>query len=455
MGISRRKIVTAGTLGSLAIFRQTAIAKTTIKSRFNIEDYGATGDGITINTAAIQRAIDACFQNGGGEVVIPAGIFLSGSIFLRKNVHLKIERNGVLRGSSDLGDYPLTLRRFVEVYPEALRWALVNARNCDGLRISGPGTLEGAGEIFWKTVFERPVESIGGKEVRYHLPQTVFVQDSQDVVISGMKFMNSGFWNTHLYRCRQVIVEHCRFEVPHRIRAPSSDGVDIDSCQDVTVRHCYFSVDDDCIVLKGTQGLRAKEFTEAPPVERVHIHDCEFAAGLGGVVFGTNATTVRDIRVENCLCSGDQPMIRFKLRPDTPGQVFENVHVTNIRLYERETEKFHGGEIFYDAPPPIGPDQGTGPLDGLIVDVEPVHGVKIPPRLPADIIRNLVIENVTGTTEGFGNFRVNPFTKVSNVRLANIDVTLTKEELSPIFAEGVENLTIKNVKVNNKPVEVK
>jgi len=94
-------------------------------------------------------------------------------------------------------------------------------------------------------------------------------------------------------------------------------------------------------------------------------------------------------------------------------------------------------------------------LDGLIVDVEPVHGVKIPPRLPADIIRNLVIENVTGTTEGFGNFRVNPFTKVSNVRLANIDVTLTKEELSPIFAEGVENLTIKNVKVNNKPVEVK
>jgi alpha-L-rhamnosidase len=251
-----------------------------------------------------------------------------------------------------------------------------------------------------------------------------------------------------------VLVEDCRFEVPHKVRAPSSDGTDLDSCQDVTIRRCFYSVDDDCIVFKGTQGARALEFTEAPPVERVHIHDCVFDAGLGAIVFGTNATVVRDIRVENCDCSGDQPAVRLKLRPDTPGQHYERIHVRGLRLHERPPGIWHGGEIFYGAPPPLGPDQGGGPVDGVIVVVSPDHGPDMPPRLPGDIVRDLTIEKVTGTTRGFGDISAHPAIAVSNVTLRDIDVRLTDPELAPLIAKGVRNLKLENVRVNGAPPEV-
>ena len=204
-----------------------------------------------------------------------------------------------------------------------------------------------------------------------------------------------------------------------------------------------------------SRGFRSpRAFVEAPPVERVHVHDCTFEAGLGAIVFGTNATTVRDIRVENCDCSGDQPLVRFKLRPDTPGQLYERIRVKGVRLRKRPQGIWHGGEIFYGAPSPLGPDQGDGPVEGLIVTVEPDHGIDVPPSPPAHVIRDLAIDDVTGTTRGFGDLRTTKHIKVSNVTLRRIDVTVTDRDRAALLAKGVRSIRVSDVRVNGQPLSV-
>jgi polygalacturonase len=422
---------------------------------FDVTRYGAVADGRTINTAAIQKTIDTCAAAGGGMVVVPRGIFLSGSIFLKKGVGLELRKGAVLKGSPNLADYPLVMRRFVEAYPEPLRMALVNATGNHGLRILGPGTLDGNGEPFWRMFFDAPKESVEGHPVQYHFPQLCFLQDCEDLLVSGVTFKDSAFWNLHIYRCHRTVVEDCRYEVPHHIRAPSSDGIDVDSCHDVTIRRCHFSVDDDCIALKGTEGAGAAAYAEAPPTERIHIHDCVFTEGLGCVTFGSNGTIMRDIKVERITNVGDMPTIRFKIRPDTPGQVYERLHVKGIRLQEASTPytHWHNGEVFYGLghPEKFGADD---PAIGLIVNARLTHGTKVPAAPPGGIIRDVVIEDVRGTTRGFGNISANATTAISNFTLRDVDVTLTDPKRTRLIAHGVPGVKLENVRVNGAPAVV-
>lgn len=420
----------------------------------DVRDHGAIGDGRTLNTAAIQRAIDACARGGGGMIAILAEVFVSGSIVLRPGVGMELRRGAVLKGSASLADYPLVMRRFVEVWPEPLRMALVNATGNHGLRIVGPGTLDGQGDPFWRSFFTMPDEYVGKAKVQYHLPQLCSIEDCDDVLVSGVTFRDPAFWNLHLYRCRRAVVEDCGFEVPHAIRAPSSDGVDIDSCRYVIVRRCRFSVDDDCIALKGTQGAGAAAHHDAPPVERIHIHDCVFEHGLGCITYGSNATVVRDVRVERITNVGDIPTIRFKVRPDTPGQVYEKLRVKGVRLAEAPTpvSRWHNGEVFYGTDIPNF--SVNDPAIGLIVNARLTHGSKVAPRQPGAIIRDIVIEDVRGTTRGFGTISGNPTTAISDVLLRDIDVRLTDPDRTKLIARDTRNVRMENVRVNGEPGQI-
>jgi len=417
----------------------------------DIRAHGAVGDGRTVNTRAIQAAIDACARAGGGMIAVPAGVFVSGSIVLKPGVGLELRRGGVLKGSSNLADYPLVMRRFAEAYPEPLRLALVNASRNHGLRIVGPGTLDGQGDPFWRMFFSVGDEYVGDRKVQYHFPQLCSIEDCDDASVSGVTFRDPAFWNLHLYRCRRAVIEDCAFEVPHRIRAPSSDGVDLDSCQDVVVRRCRFSVDDDCIALKGTQGAGAATYAEAPPVERIHIHDCVFEHGLGCVTYGSNATVVRDVRVERITNVGDIPTIRFKVRPDTPGQLYEKLRVKSVRLAEAPTpvSRWHNGEIFYGTRIPNF--SADDPAIGLIVNARLTHGTRVPPRMPGAIIRDVVIEDVRGTTRGFGTISGSPTTAISDFLLRDIDVRLTDPAREALVARDTRDVRMENVRVNRAP----
>jgi alpha-L-rhamnosidase len=172
------------------------------------------------------------------------------------------------------------------------------------------------------------------------------------------------------------------------------------------------------------------------------------------VVFGTNATIVRDIRVERCSNWDRMPTIRFKLRPDTPGQIYERVRASGLTLHAAPPGPWHGGEIFYGRKGSHGPAQGDGPLKGLIVGVEPDHGTKVPPRPPGAIIRDVLIEKVTGTTQGFGMLDASTTTAISDITLRDIDVTLTDPAVAPLFARGVHGLRLDHVRVNGHAPKV-
>ena len=391
MTTRRDILVRAPAAALLALPAVPAFARRT--RTVNIRSHGAVADGRTVNTRAIQKAIDACAAAGGGMVAVPAGVFVTGSIWLKPGVSLELRKGAVLKGSPNLADYPLVMRRFVEAYPEPLRLALVNATGNHGLRIIGPGTLDGGGDPFWRMFFSAPEEAVDGKRVVYHFPQLCSIEDSNDVLVSGLTFKDPAFWNLHLYRCRRAVVEDCRFVVPHKIRAPSSDGVDLDSCQDAIVRRCRFSVDDDCIALKGTQGPGAAAYAEAPPVERIHIHDCVFERGLGCVTYGSNATIVRDVRVERITNLGDIPTIRFKVRPDTPGQVYEKLRVRGVRLAEAPEPVgfWHDGEVFYGL---NDPNFGVGdPPLGLIVNAQHPVQVLYDAVVVGEYFADILVEN--------------------------------------------------------------
>jgi len=393
--------------------------------RVSITDFNATGDGRTVSTQAIQQAIDHVAKAGGGTVVVPEGVYTTGALFLKPGVALHLEKNAVLRGSTFIEDYPKTMTR-IEGHFEEWRPALINASKCDHLRITGEGMLEGSGQAFWQLFWKRLAADNKTKNLDVERPRLMFIDTCNDVVISGITLKDSGFWNLHLYRCREVLVEKVTVTAP--IGAPSTDGMDIDSCQNVTIKGCSISVDDDCIAIKGSKGPFALQDKDSPPVEHIRISDCTFALGHGVVTLGSEATIVRDVVVENCRVinasnTRTNTVVRLKLRPDTP-QTYEDIHFNNITV-----EGY--GQLF-------SIDPWTQYFD-----------LKGQPR-PHSTVRNVTASNITGSYDSLGSLKGHDHAKVSDVTLENINLKLKSER---IRLGTVENLVFKNVIVNGKPLE--
>ncbi|MGH9605173.1 MAG: glycoside hydrolase family 28 protein [Terracidiphilus sp.] len=384
-------------------------------------DVGAVADGRTLNTEKLQAAIDRLAALQGGALVIPTGVFLSGALFFKPGVHLRLERGGVLKGSTDVRDYPMRRTR-IEGHFQVWLPALINADGCDGLRIEGQGTLDGNGAPFWQAFWTRIEANHKTTNLDVPRPRLAFIENSRDVQISGVTFKDSGFWNLHLYRCQETLVENVRFEVPDGVRCPSTDGTDIDSCQHVTIRGCTYRVDDDCVCLKGSKGPFAMDDHDSPPVEHIRIENNTYERGGGVATLGSEATIVRDVVVENCRVLGRVPVVHLKLRPDTP-QLYEDLHYRNITLAGQ-------GSIFE-----VRPWKQYFDLQG-----------QAPPK---SIVRNVTVNAIKGSFGSFGVIRGNPGqTTLSGFKLEDIDVQLNNPKLTVASGIGV---TVENVTVNNKP----
>lgn len=390
------------------------------KKRYNIATHGAVGNGTVLNTKAIQRVIDECTQAGGGTIVIPKGVFLSGAIFLKPGVDMELQEDGVLKGSTNIEDYPKISTR-IEGHFEPWRAALLNGDKVDNLRISGKGTLDGSGEPFWKLFYSRRSANPKTTNLNVERPRLVFIQNSHDVKISGINFTNSAFWNLHLYRNQDVVVDNCRFRAPSGTvpnnHAPSSDGIDVDSSQDITISNCFFSVGDDDIALKGSKGPFALDDKDSPPVERIRIFNCIFEAGGGVVTCGSEATIVRDVNIEHCTARGTN-VLRLKLRPDTPQQ-YENITLNDIIM--------EGSATLLS----VAPWTQYFDLKG-----------QAPPK---SLIRNISITNIKGSGNSLGAIKGNPDTDFGSFTIKNVDLQLRNTNfIHPNF----DGLKLENVVVN-------
>lgn len=391
-----------------------------------ITDFGAVADGNSVNTKAIQDAIDHLAARGGGTVIIPRGIFVSGALFFKPKVHLHLQAGAVLRCSTDMANFPARRTRIEGHFEDKFTPALINATNCDGLQITGEGTLDGAGrpiwDLFWKLRNAAPdprnFPNIGIPRARLAL-----IEHSRGVRIEGITFRNSQFWNLHIYNCDSVLVRQTRFEVPDDYRqAPSTDGIDIDSSRNVTVDGCFFSVTDDCIACKGSRGPHAMEDKSSPPVERIRVRNCVYKRGGGVLTLGSEATIVRDVIVEDCRIIGHVRVATLKLRPDTP-QHYEDITFRNI------TSEDTAGAILS-----IQPWSQYANLQGAAP--------------PQSVVRNVKLIGVKGRFASFGTIRPNPGqTEISNVLLKDFDVVLQQDKLA---ASGVTDLKFEDVIVNGQ-----
>lgn len=405
------------------LFR-TPLSAADAPAKYVITDFGAVAGEAALNTKAIQTAIDTAVKRGGGTVVIPAGVFRSGSIFLQPGVGLFLQEGAVLAGSENIEDYPTKLTR-IEGHFEPWRAALVNAEKIDGLRIGGPGVIDGRGPIFWKAFWQRRKENPKCTNLEVERPRLLFVDRCRDVRIENVQLRDSGFWNLHLYKCRDVVIEGVRITIPSAgpaLRGPSTDGIDVDSSQNVTIRKCYISTGDDDIALKGSKGPLADQDADSPPVENILVEDCEIGDGNGLITCGSEATIVRNVTVKNCVMSGHATVLTLKLRPDTP-QHYENITIDGVKLAG-------GGRLLNMAP-------WTQFFD--------LKGLPAPTRQ----VNNVTLRNVTGTYRAFGRLQGNPGDVLRDITLENIQVELKEPRLDHA---GVENLILKNVIVNGDVV---
>ncbi len=233
-----------------------------------VQDYGATGDGTTLDTAAIQNAIDDCAAQGGGAVVLEPGEYYSGTIYLRSGITLVVQAQATLLASTAKGDYDPD-------HP-----ALVLAESVTDIGIEGPGTIDGNGENWWwKAVLGlwRP-------------SRLIKIIDAQRVTVRDVRLTQSPKWTLHLLACDEVLIEQVTIRNPAggSLVDPNTDGIDLEGCRHVEIAHCDIETGDDCIVLKNSEDEWRRESYD------IDIHDCVLAGWANGFKIGTE--TERDFR---------------------------------------------------------------------------------------------------------------------------------------------------------------
>jgi polygalacturonase len=319
----------------LIAFAQLAFLQSAGARDFNVKDYGAKADGSTLDTRAIQAAIDAAAKAGGGTVVVPAGTYLSGSIFVKSNTTLEVEKGATILGSQKLVDYPMLPTRVAGI---VMTWpaALVNVYQQSNAKIVGKGTIDGDGKIWWDSYWALRHE-YDPKGLRWaadddsRRPRLIQIYKSSNVELSGPLLTRSGFWTVHICFSDHVHVDGITIRNNVDGRGPSTDGIDIDSSRNVLVEHADISDNDDAICFKSgrdSDGLRVNR-----PTENVVVRDSVVRDGAAAVTFGSETSGgFRNIDVYNIHAFGRVPNgILFK-SARTRGGWADNIRIHDLQL---------------------------------------------------------------------------------------------------------------------------
>ncbi|MDR1763865.1 MAG: exopolygalacturonase [Dysgonamonadaceae bacterium] len=297
---------------------------------YRITDYGvAAGDSMSVQTEAIQAVIDLAARSGGGVVVVPKGVFLSGSLFFKPATHLHLEAGAVLKGSDDVSNFAV-LKTRIEGQSVDYFAALVNADRADGFTISGQGTINGNGLRYWKAFWLRRKWNPQCTNMDEQRPRLVYISNSRDVQISDVRLENSPFWTTHIYKCENVKILGVSIFAPAApVKAPSSDAIDIDACKNVLVKNCYMSVNDDAIALKGGKGPSADTDPANGENRNIIIEDNVYGFCHSALTCGSESIHNYNIVLRRCKVDRAERLLWLKMRPDTP-QNYEFITVEDI-----------------------------------------------------------------------------------------------------------------------------
>ncbi|MCR4738827.1 MAG: glycoside hydrolase family 28 protein [Lachnospiraceae bacterium] len=307
---------------------------------YDIRDYGAVGNGISNDTAAIQAAIDECALNGGGLVLLTGQcIYRSGAFVLRSNVEFHIEEGTVLKAGDRIDDFDLTggadlSGSAVNIptyencdYDGCPNLFFIYAKDADNIKISGKGTIDGNEELFYGKISPHHID--GSFYPRVPL---IFFENTGNLSVSDVTLRKSAFWTLHMVGCRSVTISNINI-LNNRLLA-NCDGIDPDHCRDVMITGCKIRSADDCIVFKNTSYGGAYGFCE-----NITVEDCDLSSTSSAIKIGTESEdTFRNITVNNCRITDSNRGISLQLRDK--GNI-ENVRFENIRIDTHFVSKEH------------------------------------------------------------------------------------------------------------------
>ena len=307
----------------------TKVSQEMLGKRYVITEYGVSTDSTVVQTERIQAVINKASQEGGGVVVVPKGVFLSGSLFFKQGVNLLVEEGGMLKGSDRIRDFKLVETR---MEGQTLKYfaALVNADDTDGFTIAGKGTINGNGYNYWEEFWIRRQYNRQCTNLEAMRPRLVYISNSKNVTVQDVKLMNSPFWTNHLYKCEYVRYLGCHIFAPTSgVKAPSSDAIDIDVCNNVLIHGCYMSVNDDAVVLKGGKGTWADQDPNNGANNNIIIQHCTYGKVHGCLTLGSESLHDRNVVLRHCTFSQANRVLWLKMRPDTP-QHYEYVTIEDV-----------------------------------------------------------------------------------------------------------------------------
>ncbi len=390
---------------------------------FVITDYGVVNDSLRVQTSAIQNTIDEAARQGGGVIVIPNGVFLSGALFFKPKTSLYLSEGAVLKGSDVISDFPIMSSRMegqnLDYFP-----ALVNAYGVDHFSISGKGTVNGNGLNYWKAFWQRRKENPNCTNLEVSRPRLVFIWNSNDVQIQDVKLINSGFWTTHLYKCNNVKLLDLYIYSPREpVKAPSTDAIDIDACSNILVRGCYLSVNDDAIALKGGKGPLADKDSNNGANENIIIENCNFGFCHSALTCGSESIHDKNIVMRNCQVNEAMRLLWLKMRDDTP-QTYEYITVENITGQAHSCIYVKPWSQFFD--------------------------LKGQTTIPISIGEHVTMRNIDLNCDIFFDVKTNENNRLSHFIFENLTIETKKAEVDKSL---VQDFQLKNVIVNGVQVE--
>ena len=299
---------------------------------YDVANYGAVGDGAINDVKAIQSAIDDCYANGGGTVVLESGkTYYSDSIQLKKNVELHLQKGSVLRATSDINGYIRPCKMINDPKTALVgnpvtgkpSFVFIYGYEADGCSITGEGTIDGNCYSFVKRKDQYYVTGDF-----YPRPTTIYIEKSNNISFRDITVTNAPFWTLHPAGCNDVLISHIRILNP--LDVANSDGIDPDHCSNVRIIGCHVTCADDCICLKTSKGN-----AEYGPCENIVISDCTLTSTSAAIKIGTEGVgDFRNVVVSNCMISKSNRGLSIQIRD---GGNVENVTFRDCTV---ETRRF-------------------------------------------------------------------------------------------------------------------
>jgi polygalacturonase len=454
--------------------KKPVIAKTSFKKdTVFITRFGAIPDGLTLNTESINKAIDAIHKKGGGVVVVPAGMWLTGPVVLKSNVNLHLRSNAVLQFTKDFSQYQLIATNW-EGLPQMRNQSPISATNATNIAITGAGIIDGAGDAWrmvkkeklsesnWKKLvasggvlsddkkiwypsesslrgsrLKNPGQITSEKDLAYYndikdflRPNLLVFTSCDRILMEGVTFQNSPAWCLHPLMSSNITIRNISVKNPWY--AQNGDGLDLESCSKVLVENSVFDVGDDGICIKS--GRDAEGRKRGMPTQDVIIRNCTVYAAHGGFVVGSEMSGgARNIWVDDCTFIGTDIGIRFKTTRGRGG-IVENIYINNITMRDIIGEAILF-DMYYAAVDPI-------PVSGEKREPPKVETKPVTEETPQ--FRNIYIKNVVANGAEKAIFvRGLPEMNIKNISMENL-VLQAKHGLDMTEATGI---SLKNVQI--------